>query len=52
MESNNSPLVQGRLEILIEISIVWDAAKRMAILKAKLEAAKLRDYNDLKDIVK
>ena len=53
MEPKNSPLVQGGLEIIIEISIVWDAAKRMAILKAKLETVKLRDYtDDLKDIVK
>ena len=53
VEPKNSPLVQGGLEILIEISIVWDDAKGMATLKEKLETVKLRDYTDeLKDILK
>ena len=53
MEPNNSPLVPEGLQILIEILILSDHAKRMAILKAKLEKVKLRTYTDYsKDILK
>ena len=41
-----SPLVQGGLEILIEMSIVWDNAVKIKKRKEKLETVKIGDYTD------
>ena len=41
-----SPLVQGGLEILIEMSIVWDDAVKIKKRKEKLETVQIGDYTD------
>ena len=41
-----SPLVQGGLEILIAMSIVWDDVVKIIKRKEKLETVQIRDYTD------
>ena len=48
-----SPLLQGGLEITIQLSIVWDEAVKIKTLKVKLETVKLGDFTDeSKEILK
>ena len=41
-----SPLVQGGLEILIAMSIVWDDVVKIIKRKEKLETVQIGDYTD------
>ena len=44
-----SPLVQGRLEIPIKVSITWDEPEKLSILVAKMkevEYSLTREYAD------
>ena len=38
--------MQGGLEILIEMSVVWDDAVKIKKLKEKLETVQIGDYTD------
>ena len=41
-----SPLVQGGLKILVEMSVVWDDAVKIKKKKKKLVAVQIGDYTD------
>ena len=43
---NRSPLAQGGLEILIEMSIVWDDAVKIKKIKEKLKTVQIGNYTD------
>ena len=40
-----SPLVQGGLEILIGMSVMWDDAVKIKIIKEKLETVQIGDQS-------
>ena len=43
---NRSPLAQGGLEILIEMSIVWDDAVKIKKVKEKLKTVEIGNFTD------
>ena len=45
-DPKRSPLVQGGLEILIAMSIVWDDVVKIIKRKEKLETVQIGDYTD------